>query len=256
MITVTVLGSGTSTGVPTVACTCATCCSTDPRDKRLRTSLLVQSATTTIVVDTSMDFRRQMLDHHVMDIDAVVYTHHHFDHIGGFDDIRPYNFRAQKNMPIYALRRTITALQQTFPYAFDEPEQLGGGVPMIDVIEIDDEPFVIGDISVQPIPLLHGSLRVNGYRFGSLAYCTDTNAIPPDSMHLLSGVDVLILDGLRPQPHPTHFTVTEAVAIADRLQPRITYLTHIAHQIKHDVVEASLPDHVRLAYDGLQITLS
>jgi len=255
MITVTVLGSGTSTGVPTVGCTCATCKSTDPRDTRLRTSILVQSKTTTVVIDTSMDFRRQMLEHAVMDIDAVLYTHHHFDHIGGFDDIRPYNFRANKNMPVYALRRTIDSLQQTFPYAFDEPEQLGGGVPMIDVIEIDQQRIVIGDITIQPIPLLHGSLRVNGYRFGSLAYCTDTNAIPPASMELLAGVEVLILDGLRPQPHPTHFTVDEAVAIANELGPRITYLTHIAHQIKHDVVEATLPDHVRLAFDGLQITL-
>ncbi|CAN5532158.1 MBL fold metallo-hydrolase [soil metagenome] len=255
MITVTVLGSGTSTGVPTVACTCATCKSTDPRDTRLRTSLLLQSELTTIVIDTSMDFRKQMLDYSVMNIDAILYTHHHFDHIGGFDDIRPYNFRANKNMPVYALRRTIDSLRQTFPYAFDEPEQLGGGVPMIDVIEIDHEPFVIGDITIQPIPLLHGSLRVNGYRIGSFAYCTDTNAIPPTSMELLAGVEVLILDGLRPQPHPTHFTVDEAVVVASELRPRITYLTHIAHQIKHDVVEATLPDHVRLAFDGLQITL-
>lgn len=254
MISVTVLGSGTSTGVPTVACSCATCTSTDPRDTRLRTSLLVQSATTTIVVDTSMDFRRQMLDHSVMRIDAVIYTHHHFDHIGGFDDIRPYNFRAGTNMPVYALRKTISALQTTFPYAFGEPEQLGGGVPMIDVIEIDSDPFVVGDIVVQPIPLVHGTLRVNGYRFGSVAYCTDTNSIPTSSRALLQDLDILILDGLRPEPHPTHFTVDEAVAVAAELRPHKTYLTHIAHQIKHDVIEAALPDHVRLAYDGLKFT--
>lgn len=254
MISVTVLGSGTSTGVPTVACTCATCTSTDPRDTRLRTSLLVQSETTTIVIDTSMDFRRQMLDYNVMSIDAIIYTHHHFDHIGGFDDIRPYNFRAGTNMPVYALRKTISVLQTTFPYAFEEPEQLGGGVPKIDVIEVDTNPFVVGDITVQPIPLMHGTLRVNGYRFGPIAYCTDTNAIPPTSLPYLRDLDVLILDGLRPEPHPTHFTVNEAVAVATELEPRMTYLTHIAHQIKHDVVEATLPPRIRLAYDGLRCT--
>lgn len=256
MIRATVLGSGTSTGVPSVACECATCRSDDPHDKRLRTSLLVQSESTTIVIDTSPDFRQQMLAHSIMDLDAVVFTHHHFDHIGGFDDIRPYNFRNGRPLPIYGMPRTIEVIKQTFPYAFNEPEQLGGGVPEVDVHVIDDRAFAVGNISVLPIPMQHGSLRVNGYRIGAMAYCTDTNAIPESSMGLLMGLDVLILDGLRWKAHTTHFTIDEALAIVGRLQPRVTYLTHIAHQVKHSEGSAYLPPNVHLAFDGLQITLS
>jgi len=253
MLRVTLLGSGTSTGVPSVACDCATCMSTDSRDKRLRTSLLVQTEQTTIVIDTSPDFRQQMLTHAIMHIDAVVFTHHHFDHIGGFDDIRPYNFRNGKPLPIYVMPRTLEVLAQTFPYAFSEPEQRGGGVPEVDVHTITESTFTIGDLTLMPIPMQHGTLRVNGYRIGNMAYCTDTNAIPASSMGLLKGLDVLVLDGLRWKPHATHFTIDEALEIVDQLQPRVTYLTHIAHQVKHSEGDAYLPPHVRLAYDGLQI---
>lgn len=253
MTTVTVLGSGTSTGVPSVACECATCRSVDPHDKRLRTSLLIQSASTTVVIDTSPDFRQQMLAHSVMNLDAIVFTHHHFDHIGGFDDIRPYNFRNKKPLPIYGMPRTIDVLKQTFPYAFSAPEQLGGGVPEVDIFVIDDNAFVIGDLSFLPIPMQHGNIRVNGYRIGNIAYCTDTNAIPPSSMGLLKGLDVLILDGLRWKAHTTHFTIDEALEVVAELQPRLTYLTHIAHQVKHAEGEAYLPPNVRLAWDGLEV---
>jgi phosphoribosyl 1,2-cyclic phosphate phosphodiesterase len=250
----TILGSGTSTGVPSVACDCDTCMSDDPRDKRLRTSLLVQSATTTILVDTSIDFRQQMLRHHVMDIDAVIFTHHHFDHIGGFDDIRPYNFRSGHPLTVYCLEETYDVLRSTFPYAFGLVESTGASVPSVDVVLIDDEPLRIGDIDVLPIPLRHGrSMRVNGYRFGDVAYCTDTNAIPVASMDRLRGLDTLILDGLRWNRHPTHFTVSEALEVAEELKPRMTYLTHIAHQLKHAETEDRLPPHVRLAYDDLVI---
>lgn len=251
---ITLLGTGTSTGVPSVACECVTCTSTDPRDRRLRTSLLVQSETTTIVIDTSTDFRQQMLHHRIMDVDAVVYTHHHFDHIGGFDDIRPYNFRSGKPLPIYALGETISVLRSTYPYAFGLTTPNGTSVPSIACTEIDDQPFVIGDIHIQPIPMIHGSsLRVNGYRFGSVAYCTDTNHIPKGSLDLLCNLDVLILDGLRWEPHPTHFTVDQSLAVVDILKPKTTYLTHIAHQLRHADTEAMLPPHVRLAYDNLVI---
>ncbi len=255
MMRATVLGSGTSTGVPSVACDCATCRSEDPHDKRLRTSLLLQTATTTVVIDTSPDFRQQMLMHAVMDIDAIVFTHHHFDHIGGFDDIRPYNFRNGKPLPIYGMPRTIEIVKQTFPYAFNEPEQLGGGVPKVNIHVIDSSAFTIGDLTFLPIPMLHGSIQVNGYRIGNLAYCTDTNAIPEASMGLLMGLDVLVLDGLRWKAHTTHFTIDQALAIVDQLNPRITYLTHIAHQVKHSEGDAYLPPHVRLAFDGLTIDL-
>ncbi len=250
----TLLGTGTSTGIPSVACECPTCTSTDPRDKRLRTSLLIRSDTTTVLIDTSSDFRQQMLQHNVMEIDGVVFTHHHFDHIGGFDDIRPYNFRSGRPLAIYAMAETLGVLQSTFPYAFGLVESTGASVPGVDVHEIDEAPFTIGDITIQPIPMRHGrAMRVNGYRIGNVAYCTDTNHIPAASMDLLRGLDTLILDGLRWEPHPTHFTVAEAIAVADLLQPRITYLTHIAHQLKHEETEAQLPDHVRLAVDGLEL---
>ena len=251
----TILGTGTSTGVPSVACDCATCTSDDPRDQRLRTSLLVQSDTTTVVIDTSMDFRQQMLKHQVMEIDAVVFTHHHFDHIGGFDDIRPFNFRSGRPMQIYCMAETLAVLESTFPYAFGKATSTGTSVPSVEVTIIDDAPFTIGDLEFVPIPMLHGpKLRVNGYRIGDVAYCTDTNFIPETSMERLQGLDTLVLDGLRWNAHPTHFTVDEAIAIAETLKPRMTYLTHIAHQLKHAETEARLPDHVRIAVDDQVIT--
>lgn len=250
----TLLGTGTSTGIPSVACECPTCTSSDPRDQRLRTSMLVRSDTTTVVIDTSSDFRQQMLRHNVMDIDAVIFTHHHFDHIGGFDDIRPYNFRSGRPLAIYAMAETVDVLESTFPYAFGKVASTGASVPSVDVTVIDDEAFHIGDIEILPIPLRHGrAMRVNGYRIGDVAYCTDTNHIPASSLDRLQGLDTLILDGLRWEPHPTHFTVSEAVAVADLLKPRITYLTHIAHQLRHEDTEAVLPPHVRLAVDGLEL---
>jgi phosphoribosyl 1,2-cyclic phosphate phosphodiesterase len=249
----TLLGTGTSTGVPSVACDCETCTSTDPRDTRLRTSLLISSATTTIVVDTSLDFRQQMLRHRVMDIDAVVFTHHHFDHIGGFDDIRPYNFRHQRAMPVYGTADTIDVLRSTFPYAFGLVRPTGASVPSIDLIEISDAPFTIGDVTMEPIPMLHGGMPVMGYRVGNVAYCTDTNLIPSTSLERLRDLDVLILDGLRWQPHPTHFTIDEALAIVEAVRPRLTYLTHVAHQVRHAEGDAYLPPHVRMAWDGLTI---
>ncbi|MBU3678274.1 MAG: MBL fold metallo-hydrolase [Candidatus Kapabacteria bacterium] len=252
----TVLGSGTSTGVPTVACECATCTSTDPRDKRLRTSLMVESDATRVIIDTSSDFRHQMLAHNVLEIDAVVYTHHHFDHIGGFDDLRPYAFRRRAAVPIYGMPETIDVLRSTFPYAFGLVESTGASIPNVDVHEITEEPFAVGNLELTPIPLRHGErMRVNGYRIGSFAYCTDTNHIPKSSLNLLRDLDVLIIDGLRWEPHPTHFTIEESLAIIDLLRPRRAYLTHLAHQVMHAVDSEKLPSGVELCYDGLTFTL-
>lgn len=257
MTTFTVLGSGTSTGVPSVACDCATCRSTDPRDKRLRTSLLVTTKSTTIVIDTTPDFRQQMLMHNIMHIDGIVYTHHHFDHIGGFDDIRPYQFRSGRAMPIYAMRETLDVLHSTFPYAFGLIESTGASTPDVDEHVISDEEFTIGDITLLPIRMLHGKrMIVNGYRIGSMAYCTDTNSIPPESMDRLRGVETLILDGLRWEDHPTHFTIPQALKVIEHLRPTQAFLTHIAHQVRHADVEPRLPANVRLAYDGLVISSS
>lgn len=252
----TVLGSGTSTGVPTVACECATCTSADPRDKRLRTSLMIESEQTRVVIDTSSDFRQQMLAHNVLEIDGVIYTHHHFDHIGGFDDLRPYAFRNGRSVDVYAMSQTADVLRSTFPYAFGLVESTGASVPNVDVHVIDDQPFLIGDIEFTPIPMRHGPrMRVNGYRVGSFAYCTDTNFIPESSLELLRGLDVLILDGLRWEAHPTHFTIGESLAIIELLRPKRSYLTHIAHQIRHELDSARLPAGVEFCYDGLVVTL-
>lgn len=251
----TILGSGTSTGVPSVACECPTCTSSDPRDRRLRTSLLVEDSSTTIVVDTSSDFRQQMLQHNVLDIDAVLFTHHHFDHIGGFDDIRPYNFRSRRSLPIYGMQETLDVIRATFPYAFGDVVSTGASVPSIEAHVIDDEPLMIGTVSVVPIPMRHGAtMRVNGYRFGDLAYCTDTNHIPEHALDRLHNLDTLIIDGLRWEPHPTHFTIEQALAVVDQLKPRRAVLTHIAHQILHARDMQRLPEGVEFAIDGMIIT--
>ena len=250
----TLLGTGTSTGVPSVACDCETCTSSDPRDRRLRTSMLVQSESTTVIIDTSMDFRQQMLTHKVMDIDAVVYTHHHFDHIGGFDDLRPYSFRSGNPVAVHAMQETIDVLRSTFPYAFGLVRPTGASVPSIDLHMIDTAPFTIGDITLQPIPMRHGGMPVMGFRIGDVAYCTDTNDIPPSSRSMLRGLHTLIIDGLRWQEHPTHFTIDQALSVIDDVNPKQAFLTHIAHQVLHAEAEAYLPEHVALAWDGLTIT--
>ncbi len=252
-IVFTILGSGTSSGIPTIGCKCSTCTSIDPRDKRLRCSLLAQSNTTTIVIDTSSDFRQQMLYYGVDKLDAVLFTHHHFDHIGGFDDIRAFNYHTRKPLNIYLNKRTRKELKRTFIYAFEEPEQRGGGVPQLNEHIIENGEFVIGDIKITSLRLLHGKLEVLGFRIGDFAYCTDTNYIPPESMKQLSGLKTIVLDALRYDKHSTHFNVEQAVECAKLIDAETTYLTHIAHQIKHDECEEKLPENIKLAYDGLKI---
>ncbi|MFP4370494.1 MAG: MBL fold metallo-hydrolase [Candidatus Kapaibacterium sp.] len=247
----TVLGSGTSSGIPTISCNCETCTSADPRDKRLRCSLLVESPSTSIVIDTSPDFRQQMLRCGVKKLDAVIFTHHHFDHIGGFDDIRAFNFTSGNRMPIFLNEKTFKELKRTFIYAFEEPEQRGGGVPLIDINILNGCKFSVGDIELIPIPVLHGKLVTLGFRIGRMAYITDVNNIPPESMKNLKGLKYLIIDALRFNPHPTHFCVDEATNAALMIGAEITYFTHMAHQIKHEELESKLPENIFLAYDGL-----
>ncbi len=251
-IKITVLGSGTSMGVPTIACDCQTCTSMDPKDIRTRSSLLIESETTTVLIDTSSDFRAQMLRHKIKNIDAILFTHHHFDHISGFDDIRPLNFINKSVTPIYATEKTLKELKRVFVYAFEEPEQIGGGVPLIDIKTITPySPFKVGDIEFTPIRLWHGKLEVMGFIIKDFAYCTDTNSVPDESLKYLKGKGILIIDALRHEKHETHFCLPESLRIADELGIRQTYFTHIAHQIKHSDVEKNLPEGRNLAYDGL-----
>lgn len=252
---VTMLGTGTSTGVPTIGCKCGTCLSDDLRDKRLRTSIMLESGSTRVVVDSTPDFRAQLLKYNVDSLDAIVYTHHHFDHIGGFDDIRALNFSTRKAVDIYLQENTLSNLKRVFPYAFGKTEQIGGGVPFINEHLIRDEEFRIGDLTFLPIPMMHGILSVLGFRIGNFAYCTDTNFIPDSSFELLDGVEFLIIDALRYHSHPTHFTVDEALKAIERINPKKAWLTHIAHQIKHSEGEEYLPEGVGIAFDGMVIDI-
>ncbi|MFH1052297.1 MAG: MBL fold metallo-hydrolase [bacterium] len=249
---VTFFGTGTSSGIPTIGCPCDVCNSTDERDKRLRSSILIQSETTTILIDTSPDLRQQMLKHNITKVDAILYTHHHFDHIGGFDDIRAFNYTSRKPVPIYLMQKTLDSIKRTFFYAFEELEQLGGGIPVVNVNIIDEvNKITIGDIEIIPIPLLHGKMNVLGFRVDDFAYCTDTNYIPENSLTLLNNLDILVLDALRYTKHETHFSLNEAIETAQKINAKTTYFTHMAHEIKHSECEQKLPQNIRLAYDGL-----
>lgn len=252
----TILGTGTSTGVPTIGCECPVCLSEDSKDKRLRCSLLIKSKSgTTVVVDTSSDFRQQMLLHKVKNLDAVIFTHHHFDHIGGFDDIRAFNFAMSKPLPIFATDVTLNHLKRVYNYAFSPPEQIGGGIPLIEINEITESNILIDDISINVIPMFHGMMEVLGFRVDDFAYCTDTNFIPETSLKLLSNLEVLIIDGLRFTPHPTHYCLSETLEIIEKLKPKKAYITHISHDIKHSITEKLLPENVYLAYDGIEFDI-
>ncbi len=253
---ITLLGTGTSVGVPMIGCKCNVCRSTDPRDKRLRVSVLIEDRKQNIVIDTSADFRQQMLAHRVTHLEAVLYTHQHYDHIAGFDDLRAFQFLKQKAPICYASAAVATHLRKTFDYAFGAALQTGGGLPQVKIVEIDDRPFSIHGLEIIPVPLLHGSLPIFGFRIGTFAYLTDCSEIPEASFALLENLDTLVLDGLRFKPHPTHFSISEAVAIAERIAPRITYLTHINHDVMHGETERALPEKVRLGYDGLEFELA
>jgi phosphoribosyl 1,2-cyclic phosphate phosphodiesterase len=252
---VTLLGTGTSTGVPMIGCQCRVCLSPDPRDKRLRVSALIQSATTNVLIDTSADFRQQMLTHDVRKIDAIFYTHYHYDHIAGFDDLRAFQFLHRKSPRCFADLDTFEYIRSTFSYAFGKAIQSGGGLPEVDFRIVDSDPVEIGDLTVEPIKIKHGIITIMGYRIGKFAYLTDCSAIPADSMPKLEGLDVLILDGLRYKEHPTHLTLEQAVRTAQTIGAKMTYLTHMNHDVMHAEAEAEMPPNVRLGYDNLSLTI-
>ena len=237
-----------------IACDCIVCRSTHKKDKRLRSSLLVRSATTTLVVDTGPDFRYQMLRAEVKNLDAIIFTHPHKDHVAGLDDVRAYNFFSGKPMEVYANEMTQEVLIREFPYAFADTKY--PGVPEIKLNTIDYEPFVVGDIPVLPVMVWHMKMPVMGFRFGKFTYITDANRIEPAEMEKIKGTEVLALNALRKEKHISHFTLDEAIKVSREIDAAKTYFTHLSHQMGlHEEINNELPDRVELAYDGLVISL-
>ncbi len=238
-----------------IGCPCATCNSKDPRDRRLRPSILVSAhAGASVLVDTGPDLRQQALTYGLTRIDAILYTHSHADHVMGLDDVRRFNSMQGGAIPAYADAQAAADIRRVFQYIFDPPKQKGGGIPQVDLQTIDG-PVTVGTLRAVPIPLFHGSRPILGFRFGSFAYLTDCNRIPDDSWPLLAELDTLVIDALRHRPHPTHFSVAEALQVVERVAPRQAYFTHMCHDLAHEATNAALPDGVALAYDGLQLDI-
>lgn len=253
---ITLLGTGTSQGIPVIGCKCKVCTSADSKDQRLRTAAFIQAGETGLAIDIGPDFRRQMLANDLQNVHAVLLTHEHNDHISGLDDIRPINFLYHRDIPIYGGQRTLSEMHRRFYYAFD-PDYQYPGKPRVHSITVEDNtPFAIGDHTILPIVVDHGDMAIYGYRIGPLAYITDAKTIPASSKKDLQGLEVLILNALRFEPHLTHLNVEEAIALCDELNPRVCYLTHISHEMGLQAdVNAMLPENIRLGYDGLCINL-
>lgn len=250
------LGSGTSHGVPMIGCRCGVCASDDPRDHRTRPSVWVRCGDAHLLIDTAPELRLQCLAQGIDRVDAVLFTHHHADHVSGLDDVRRFNHLSKRRVPAYGMARTLEGLRRMFSYAFEDAPNSPHSKPEIDLIPIDETPFEVRGVQVMPIPLMHGPMPVLGFRVGSFAYCTDCSVIPEESFARLAGVEVLILDALRRRPHPTHFSLDEAVAAARRIGARHTYFTHIAHELPHAATNAELPEGMALGHDGLRITIA
>ena len=252
MLKVTFLGTGTSQGVPVIACTCIVCTSEDSRDKRLRTSILLENEQTTVVIDSGPDFRQQLLRAKVMKLDGLVFTHEHKDHVAGMDDIRAFNYILKRPVDIYATERVQQALRREFHYAFDGNKY--PGTPELILHTIVKEPFKVGTIELQPILVKHYMLDVFGYRIGDFTYITDAKTIPEEEIELIKGTKVLVINALRRETHVSHFSLDEALAMIKRINPEKAYLTHLSHQMgKHADLNRELPSNVECAYDGLEL---
>jgi phosphoribosyl 1,2-cyclic phosphate phosphodiesterase len=248
-IKITFLGTGTSQGVPIINCSCPVCASEDPRNTRLRTSISIQTDKTAFIIDTTPDLRQQLLRNPLSKLDAVLYTHAHADHIYGIDDLRRFNQLQKMRIPVYAGQSTLSRLMTIFDYAFGNGE-LKLGLPNLEGIEIEG-PFDFNGVIINPIKLYHGKQEILGYRIGKMAYCTDVSKIPEESYSLLEDLDVLILGALRETSHPTHFSVDEAVDEAHKIKAKQTYFVHMSHKIDHQSRQATLPQGVNFAYDGM-----
>jgi phosphoribosyl 1,2-cyclic phosphate phosphodiesterase len=246
-----VLGSGTSMGVPTIGCSCEVCNSTDPHDSRTRPSILLKYADRVVLIDTTPDFRTQAIREGIRQIDAVLYTHAHADHILGLDDLRPLSFRHSSKIPLYARKDAAELIQRMFSYIFDGNYKFGGLAQV--ELNVIDGPLELFGAHFEPVRVKHGDAEIFGYRFGSAAYLTDFSSIPEASFAQLQNLDVLFLDALRHKPHPTHSTIDNSLRIVERTRPCRAFFTHIAHDLPHEATNASLPPNVRLCYDGMKL---
>lgn len=253
-IKVTFLGTGTSQGVPVIGCDCEVCTSANPKDNRLRSSILIETQGKVICVDSGPDFRQQMLREKVQQLDAIVYTHEHKDHTAGMDDVRAFNFKQKRPMDLFVDDNVEACLKREYAYAFAENPY--PGVPRLNLIKIKNEPFAVEGINFEPVQLMHYKLPVFGFRIGDFAYCTDVNYIAEEEKVKLKGLDVLVLTALRKEEHISHFNLEQALALIEELKPKQAYLTHISHYLGlHDEVSKELPDNVELSYDGLKIEI-
>ena len=248
------MGTGTSPGVPIIACDCAVCLSTNEKDKRLRSSILIEEKGKTFVIDTGPDFRQQMLREKVLNLDGVLFTHEHKDHIAGFDDIRPFNFIHQKKMDVYASERVQEAIRREFAYIFSDFKY--PGIPEINLFLLENKPTLIHDVLFTPIQVMHHKMPVFGFRINDFTYITDANYISDEEKEKIKGSKVLVLNALRREEHLSHFTLQQAIDLVEELKPEKAYFTHISHQLGlHDEVQLELPKNIELAYDGLKLEL-
>jgi phosphoribosyl 1,2-cyclic phosphate phosphodiesterase len=251
---VTFLGTGTSQGVPIICCDCPVCRSQDPKDNRLRTSILIESEIAKVVIDSGPDFRQQMLRQKLKTLDAVVFTHEHKDHIAGLDEVKSFNFFNKMRMPVYATDRVQQALEREFAYIFSEDKY--PGVPEIDLFKITDKPIKIKDIALLPIDVLHYKMPVKAYRINDFTYITDANYISEEEKEKVKGSKIIVINALRREEHVSHYTLQQAIDLIHELKPDKAYFTHISHQLGlHEEVSKELPSFIELAYDGLQIQI-
>ncbi|HLJ11144.1 MAG TPA: MBL fold metallo-hydrolase [Planctomycetaceae bacterium] len=249
------LGTGTSNGVPMIGCHCAVCRSENPKNQRTRTGVLVQAPEGNFLIDTPPELRLQLVRENIDVAHAVIFTHGHADHLFGLDDLRIFGYYLQKPIPLYCEEEVARRIRSSFDYAFDDALAGShfGAIPQLEMHAIGEEPFSLLGVIVRPIRLWHGKLAVLGFRINDVAFCTDVSRIPETSWPLLERLDTLVLDALREKPHPTHFNLAQALEVVERVRPRKTYLTHIAHTLEHEATNARLPKDVELAYDGLRI---